>query len=135
MEAVIEMPLMRRMFLVLSVLILIPASLLQPSRAWAQTHDVTIPPSEISGGQAVGALSQDVNLLPDCVVLSLPCRHASKQRYAGAGGAMTIVHAINKTWAMTVNLSRYSDHWDSERRMRDTDHVSTLLAVSGGAWV
>lgn len=99
-----------------------PVLTLVASAAWAQPRPkVQLSSYEVLIAVSPGWTSQDVNAIPECLRLSLPCTRGSPGRAGGVGVAVSMSRYLRKpadahqagALAITVDVSRFSSAYDS----------------------
>jgi hypothetical protein len=93
---------------------LLVAGFLMETPAWAQPKpDVELSNVEVSVGITINALFQDVNALPTCAQLSLPCTHTKPNRFGGFGIDLSVAHAVSPNVAIVSGASAFETSWTS----------------------
>jgi hypothetical protein len=105
------------------------AMLVAPSQARAQKIELS--PLEVSIGATINTLFTDVNSIPHCVRLALPCTHGQPDRFSGFGLNLGIARSVGTHLAIAGEVSAFRADWDvldSERRVgRASTHVTSFL--------
>jgi hypothetical protein len=96
-----------------------------------QRPDVVVPPVEVSVGLTINAIAQDVNAVPACLTLGLPCTDAAPHESGGFGLTFGVAQNVNDRLAVVGEFSKYVNDWDNwtsvESRRRAVNQVSSLL--------
>lgn len=78
----------------------------QPAR------DVKLPALEASIGLTVNGLAQDVNSVPHCLNLALPCTHSTPSRFSGFGVNVSLSRNLSNRLAIAGDVSTFAAAWD-----------------------
>ena len=113
-------------------LLVLSALVLVSTPAWAQpAQNVKLSPVEVSLGLTINGLFQDVNTLPDCSILSLPCTHAAPAKFSGLGLNVSVSRNLSERLAITGEVGRFSSGWDSlgslREHRREAAHATSVL--------
>ena len=122
---------MRARFVV-QVLAVLVVGLPGASVAWAQpARDVRLSPVEVGVGLTINAIFADVNALPNCQTLSLPCTHNRSGSSGGFGAALSVAGNLNEHLAVAGDFNVFGAGWDSPQsvlaRRSEVDRVRSAL--------
>jgi hypothetical protein len=93
--------------------------------------DVILSPVEVSVGLTINAIAQDVNAVPECLNLGLPCTDESPRQAGGFGLTFGVAQNVNDRLAIVGDFSKYASEWDDWSSFpsgrRAVNQVTSLL--------